>query len=702
MIQEIISCETINRYRKLGQYPVVEADISHSEMKQIIYCYMQARFLNDPELESQAETLLEQLYASVSTTMPVCLKNGLLGIGCGLIYLLRNGLVEGEEDEVLADIDQTLSSAHISLEDEISLDWYGWLYYSRLRISYIRLPEQLPGGIFLREKTIYILDCLVRGIQKGMRWNEPVFSEIQEFHKLELCPVVTDKLLALFTFIENSQVTFVIPVRIDSQERERNLDLLLEDLTKIDRADILILEGDRKSCYRLKKEYANVEYHFVSDFDPVFHRTKYLNWLLKKAKGSVVGVWDTDVIIAEDQILKAIQNIRTGNSIMCFPYDGRFYLLTSAESTGYEKERSYARLMQRCEHYPLGFGRHSVGGAFLVNKKVYLQAGGENEHFYGWGPEDAERVKRMEILHLPISRIEGPLFHLYHPRKENSWYTDEETERQNKQEFLTVCGMTCEKLQGYIQSWAESGCIEKQNENDSIYRKQKKEAAFWKAEIEQYRLWYEGEVSFLYNTPSPLPAEKIVCDNPIHSYILTWTELHQKPKYLHELNADPRLFAGKKVLDVGAGPIPSATCFEDCELYVLDPLMSVYRKSGFPHHLYPKVHFVEAPAEKIPFEDNFFDVIISVNAIDHVDHLEKVAKELRRVAKPDCQFLMHVDYHKATICEPIEIDDDIFSFSFNWVKGLRVLSRSRHSYSSEDYESERFVLWGNVDICQDE
>lgn len=36
--------------------------------------------------------------------------------------------------------------------------------------------------------------------------------------------------------------------------------------------------------------------------------------------------------------------------------------------------------------------RPSVGGAFLVNRKVYLKAGGENEHFYGWGPEDTERV----------------------------------------------------------------------------------------------------------------------------------------------------------------------------------------------------------------------------------------------------------------------------------------------------------------------
>jgi hypothetical protein len=61
-------------------------------------------------------------------------------------------------------------------------------------------------------------------------------------------------------------------------------------------------------------------------------------------------------------------------------------------------------------------GRSSVGGAFIVNKQRYLKGGGENENFYGWGPEDAERLKRMEILEEPTQRIEGPLFHLHHPR----------------------------------------------------------------------------------------------------------------------------------------------------------------------------------------------------------------------------------------------------------------------------------------------
>ena len=198
-------------------------------------------------------------------------------------------------------------------------------------------------------------------------------------------------------------------------------------------------------------------------------------------------------------------------------------------------------------------------------------------------------------------------------------------------------------------------------------------------------------------TPAPLSEQKIIIkDNPIYSAILTWTELHQQPKYLHDLQLHSSIFTGKKVLDIGAGPIPSGICFEGCELYAVDPLMSDYCKLGFPHHLYPQVRFIEAYAERLPFDDHFFEVIISVNAIDHVDDLVKVSKELQRVAKSDCLFAIHTHYHEATVCEPIEINDEIFGDLFNWVKGLRIANKTKCSFSSKVGEDEWYVLWSNI------
>ena len=47
----------------------------------------------------------------------------------------------------------------------------------------------------------------------------------------------------------------------------------------------------------------------------------------------------------------------------------------------------------------------SVGGAFLVNRVSYMEAGMENERFYGWGPEDVERVVRWDTLGYQISLV---------------------------------------------------------------------------------------------------------------------------------------------------------------------------------------------------------------------------------------------------------------------------------------------------------
>lgn len=230
----------------------------------------------------------------------------------------------------------------------------------------------------------------------------------------------------------------------------------------------------------------------------------------------------------------------------------------------------------------------------------------------------------------------------------------------------------------------------------SVIKKQLSEALFWKDEINNYIRWYKGDMSHLYFTPAPLPSQYVKRNTVLQSAISTWTELHQKPKYLESLQLSPDVFSGKKILDVGAGPIPSGTCFENCRLYCLDPLMPIYRALGFSYDQYSDIRFIDSSAEVIPIEDNFFDAIISVNAIDHVDDLERVATELKRVAKPDCQFVMHVHYHKATVYEPIEINDELFCQLFNWVRGLRVVNYSQESYSNLLDGNEKFVLWSNM------
>lgn len=242
-------------------------------------------------------------------------------------------------------------------------------------------------------------------------------------------------------------ISIVIPLRVDSYEREANLRCVLKSLLQLDFVHVDILEADSEQHF-FYPENKRLRHCFVYDNEPVFHRTKYLNLLIKSASFPIVGIWDTDVLIPENQIRQAASRIKEG-CIMCFPYDGDFRFLNETESKIIRENSHLLHPMQGIRE----LGRPSVGGAFLVNRNLYLAAGGENENFYGWGPEDAERVKRLEILELPIARIKGSLYHLYHQRIPDKGVDNERKRVYNLKVLLHTCRMNKKELMNYINQY---------------------------------------------------------------------------------------------------------------------------------------------------------------------------------------------------------------------------------------------------------
>lgn len=461
-VQRIYQRNFINSHLTLAQEVVTENEINASNLGLVISYYTYAAYSGKDKYNKMADLWLDEILSELTDTMPVKLRDGVLGIACGVVYMIRNKFIEGNEDEILFEIDQMLYRKLFGLDDETRVTWYDWFYFSRKRLSFSTLQERGLPGILFQQNFIYMLDCLLRGLQKKISLSDNILSELEWVHSRKICPVTTQRIIDLIRKenrierislpqINEKKTAFLIPLRIDSKERERNLDMLLTELSSFDNAEIWILEADKYPNYCLKADIPNVNYIFRVDSDPIFHRTKYLNLLLNKTTCSIVGIWDTDVFICKKQIEDAIENIRLGDAVMSFPYDGRFLMLSPEQSEDFVKTRSMSFLVKNLDLYHLVHGFHSVGGAFFVNRSVYLQAGGENEEFYGWGPEDAERVKRMEILGMPFYRSEGPLFHLFHPRKKNSWFANRAIELKNRMEFLNVCGKTCNELTEYIK-----------------------------------------------------------------------------------------------------------------------------------------------------------------------------------------------------------------------------------------------------------
>ena len=235
-------------------------------------------------------------------------------------------------------------------------------------------------------------------------------------------------------------VSIVIPIRIDSVEREENLRCVLFNLLQFPFIHIDIIEADSKQRFHYPA-HDRIRYQFIQNDESVFYRTHFLNILLINAEYPIVGVWDTDIIIQQKQLTESIEIIEKGYA-MSFPYNGEFRLLNKEES---ESIRNESKVLSPLSGTLL-MNRPSVGGAFLVNKNKYLLAGGENEGFYGWGPEDIERVKRMEILGHPIGRVKGPCYHLYHPRILETGINHEKRAIHNQKVLLNTCNKTKEEL----------------------------------------------------------------------------------------------------------------------------------------------------------------------------------------------------------------------------------------------------------------
>lgn len=242
-------------------------------------------------------------------------------------------------------------------------------------------------------------------------------------------------------------LTFGIPVRIDSEERKENLLAVIEYLSVM-QCPIIVLEADALPHVNETGCMNNVEYRFVEDTNTVFHRTHYINDLLRMAPTEAVAIWDTDVLVDYNQISEALQLIRQGATIS-YPYDGRFVMLSKELSTQTRRRLDFDYL--RNLKMKSFLGRKLCGGAYIVHKQRYLQCGGENERFTGWGPEDAERMHRVRILGHKVCYIpSGELFHLYHPRGINSNYQSTDDARQLREEFIKVCCMSSHELKSYI------------------------------------------------------------------------------------------------------------------------------------------------------------------------------------------------------------------------------------------------------------
>lgn len=119
-------------------------------------------------------------------------------------------------------------------------------------------------------------------------------------------------------------------------------------------------------------------------------------------------------------------------------------------------------------------------------------------------------------------------------------------------------------------------------------------------------------------------------------------EYWQKIRGLETIRNITQIDSTKKILDIGCG-ISSVLHFLPGERIGIDPLANVYKTI----YNYPSnIGIIQAPAEDIPFKDNYFDIVFSSNSLDHCDNVPKVMQEVKRVLKPYGKLVVAVEFFK--------------------------------------------------------
>ncbi len=176
-----------------------------------IFFYRYARYTGNKVYEDYAGELIDEIYGEINNGTPVGFANGLMGIGWGIEYLVRNGYVEADTDEALAEIDNAVyrSSLHRPFLLDNGDDLFGYGLYYVTRLMGREDDDDNLKTLFKKQHLIYLTDdcerILVQKQFKGYNIDSLGIDTIISFawfliemHGLGLFPVKIENILRRF------------------------------------------------------------------------------------------------------------------------------------------------------------------------------------------------------------------------------------------------------------------------------------------------------------------------------------------------------------------------------------------------------------------------------------------------------------------------------------------------------------------------
>ena len=264
--------------------------------------------------------------------------------------------------------------------------------------------------------------------------------------------------------IDLKNCTFIIPIRIESEDRMRNVVTVLAYLLKNFDTKVILKEVDVESVYEdqvlpqiedfLGDNINNLTHVFEKSDDPVFYRMKILNEMIDMADTMVIANYDCDVLFKKETYVESVNMIMDGFDLV-YPYGfGNYQKQVFIDDDGVSEfineDFDFEVLDKKSRMYDAQYGHVQ-----FVNRKSYILAGMENENFRGSSPEDKERFYRFDKMGYSVGRIDDIVYHLEHSRGANSWPNSVQGNpymKQNFDEWEKIQKMTGHQLRSYYSN----------------------------------------------------------------------------------------------------------------------------------------------------------------------------------------------------------------------------------------------------------
>lgn len=221
-----------------------------------------------------------------------------------------------------------------------------------------------------------------------------------------------------------TKTTYIIPIRIESPDRERNVTTSVKYLIKNTDGRIIIKECARKQLIPQTLgsllDDKRITYLYEEDHES-FHRTKLLNDMIELVETPIVCNYDADVILPPESYRSAEKLILDGNADAVYPYPhssiGQVQVFFDSDKEAFFSSLNIDDIAK--SKWRLCWAH--AGFCVFVKTKAYIKAGGEHEGFVSYGPEDGERILRLKTMGLSVKRLDnGAVYHMEHSRTHDS------------------------------------------------------------------------------------------------------------------------------------------------------------------------------------------------------------------------------------------------------------------------------------------